>query len=259
MHESLAGQRVLITAGGAGLGRVMAEAFLSAGARVHVCDTDGAALEEASAALPGLSATVADVSDPDQVDRLFDEAQSHLGNLDVLVNNAGIAGPTGPVEDCTPEDWRRTLAVDLDGVFYCLRRAVPLLKRQGRGSIVNISSTAGLLGFPERAPYAAAKWGVIGLTKTLAMELGPHGIRANAICPGSIEGPRIDRVIAAAAESQGVTAEAMRDTYLSHVSLRTFVKAKDIANMALFLCSDAGSKISGQALAVDGHTETLGS
>ena len=235
----------------------MAEAFLSAGARVHVCDTDGAALEEASAALPGLSATVADVSDPDQVDRLFDEAQSHLGNLDVLVNNAGIAGPTGPVEDCTPEDWRRTLAVDLDGVFYCLRRAVPLLKRQGRGSIVNISSTAGLLGFPERAPYAAAKWGVIGLTKTLAMELGPHGIRANAICPGSIEGPRIDRVIAAVAESQGVTAEAMRDTYLSHVSLRTFVKAKDIANMALFLCSPLGRNITGQSLSVCAGVETI--
>ncbi|MDH3474883.1 MAG: SDR family oxidoreductase [Rhodospirillales bacterium] len=257
MQDSLQGKRVVITAGGSGLGRVMAEAFLAAGARVHVCDVDVAALDETHGANPGVGTTVADVAEPEQVAHLFSEAEADLGGLDVMINNAGIAGPTGALEQIAPEDWRRTIAVDLDGVFYCLRHAVPLLKQAGGGSIVNISSTAGLFGFPLRAPYAAAKWAVIGLTKTLAMELGPCGIRVNAICPGSIEGPRIDRVIAAAAEARGVSAREQRDFYLRQSSLRCFVTAEDIANMALFLASDAGSKISGQALAVDGHTEFL--
>jgi NAD(P)-dependent dehydrogenase (short-subunit alcohol dehydrogenase family) len=174
-----------------------------------------------------------------------------------MVNNAGIAGPTAAIEDIAIEDWRRTLAIDLDGVFYCLRRAVPLLKQAGGGSIVNLSSTAGLFGFPQRAPYVASKWAIVGLTKTLAMELGPFGIRANAICPGPVEGPRIERVISAAAESQGVDPEVVRKGLTGNISMRTFVSAQDIANMALFVCTDLGRNISGQALAVDGHTESL--
>ena len=161
------------------------------------------------------------------------------------------------VEDCAPEDWRRTLAVGLDGTFYCLRRAVPLLKRAGGGSIVNISSTAGLMGYPLRAPYTAAKWAVVGLTKSLAAELGPFSIRANAICPGSVDGPRMDRVIAAEAAARGVAPEQVRESYLRQTSLRTFIAAEDITNMALFLCAEEGRHISGQALAVDGHTESL--
>jgi NAD(P)-dependent dehydrogenase (short-subunit alcohol dehydrogenase family) len=188
---------------------------------------------------------------------LFDEALAAMGGLDILVNNAGIAGPVAPVDEIDPEDWRRCIAVDLDGPFLCARRAVPPIRAAGGGSIVNISSTAGLFGFPNRSPYAAAKWGVIGFTKTLAMELGPNGIRVNAICPGSVSGPRIDAVIAGAAKADGITEEAMRDIWLRQVSMRTFVEAQDIANMVLFICSDAGAKISGQALSVDGHTESL--
>jgi NAD(P)-dependent dehydrogenase (short-subunit alcohol dehydrogenase family) len=257
MYESLVNKRVAVTAAGNGIGRAIAEMFLAAGARVHVCDLDGESLAAFREAAPELGTTLADVAEPDQVACLFDEAEAHLGGLDVLVNNAGIAGPTGPVEDCVPEEWRRTLAVGLDGTFYCLRHAVPLLKRAGGGTIVNISSTAGLMGYPLRAPYTAAKWAVVGLTKSLAVELGPSGIRANAICPGSVDGPRMERVFAAEAEARGRTPEEVRESYLRNASLRTFIEAHDIAAMALFLASDAGAKISGQALAVDGHTESL--
>lgn len=257
MEKQLEGKRAVVTAGADGIGRAIVETFVAAGARVHICDVDETKLEAAVAAIPGLGATVADVADPAAVDRLFDAALDNLGGLDILVNNAGIAGPTAPVDEISPEDWRRTIAVDLDGVFYCARRAIPPLKESGGGSIVNLSSTAGLFGFPNRSPYAAAKWGVIGLTKTLAMELGSFGVRVNAICPGSVAGPRIDRVIAADAAARGLDPQEVYEAYVSQVSLRTFVEAGDIANMALFLCSEAGAKISGQALPVDGHTETL--
>ena len=254
----LHGKRIVVTAGAAGIGRSIAEAFLEAGARVHVCDVDPAALAALdSAAVPSPGFTRADVADVAQVDQLFEDVARSLGGLDVLVNNAGIAGPTGPVEAVSPEDWRRTLAVNLDGAFLCSRRAVSLLKQSGAGSIVNIASSAALFGYPMRAPYAASKWALLGLTKTLAMELGPFGIRVNAICPGGVDGPRIDRVIEEAARARGVPSETIRQTYLRQTSLRTFVRPEDVASLALFLCSDAGARISGQSLAVDGHTESL--
>jgi NAD(P)-dependent dehydrogenase (short-subunit alcohol dehydrogenase family) len=179
------------------------------------------------------------------------------GSLDVLVNNAGIAGPTARVEDIEPADWDRTIAVDLNGQFYCARLAVPLLKGAGGGSIINISSSAAFSGYPLRSPYAASKWAVIGLTKTLAMELGRFGIRVNAICPGSVEGPRIDRVIERDAAARGMTPEAVRNIYLSHTSMHTFVTADEVASLAAFLASDGGAKISGQVIGVDGHTESI--
>jgi NAD(P)-dependent dehydrogenase (short-subunit alcohol dehydrogenase family) len=257
MEAGLSGKRAIVTAGANGIGRAITETLMAAGARVHICDVDETQIAAARKALPGLGATLADVSNVAAVDRLFDEALGAMGGLDILVNNAGIAGPVAPVDEIDPEDWRRCIAVDLDGPFLCARRAVPPIRAAGGGSIVNISSTAGLFGFPNRSPYAAAKWGVIGLTKTLAMEQGPHGIRVNAICPGSVSGPRIDSVIAGAAKVDGITEDEMRDIWLRQVSLRTFVEAQDIANMVLFICSDVGEKISGQSLAVDGHTESL--
>lgn len=257
MEIALAGKRAIVTAGAEGIGRAITETLLAAGARLHICDVDEARLAAAQQALPGLGATLADVADEAAVDRLFGEALDGMGGLDILVNNAGIAGPTGPVDEIDYEGWRRCIAVDLDGVFLCARRAVPAIRAAGGGSIVNISSTAGLFGFPNRSPYAAAKWGVIGFTKTLAMEQGMNGIRVNAICPGSVSGPRIDRVIAADAESRGLPEEEVREAYYRQVSMRCFIDAQDIANMVLFLCSDAGAKIAGQALSVDGHTETL--
>lgn len=249
-------KRVLITAAAQGLGYAMAKAFTEDGAKVHVCDVDEAKLEAVKEEL-GLSYSLTDVSKPDEVAKLFEDAKASLGGLDVLINNVGIAGPTAKVEDIVPEDWDRTVAVNLNGHFYCIRQAVPLLKQSSSASIITISSTAGLFGFPLRAPYAASKWALIGLTKTLAMELGEFGIRVNAICPGSINNARMDGVIERDAKARGLTVESVREAYKNHVSLQTFIDPEDIAQMALFLSSDAGAKISGQALSVDGHTETL--
>lgn len=251
------GLRVIITAAASGIGRTIAETFLENGAQVHICDVVEERLAECRAALPDIGATLADVSDPLQVDRLFEEAIAHLGGLDVLVNNAGIAGPTGYVDEITPAAWEQTIAVNINGQFYCARRAVPLLKAAGGGSIINLSSTAGLMGYPLRSPYAASKWAVIGFTKTLAMELGEFGIRVNAICPGPVEGARMEAISAAEAQARGVSVESVREGYVRQTSLRTFIPPQDIANMILFLCSKAGQRISGQALSVDGHTETL--
>ncbi|GBD43342.1 Dihydroanticapsin 7-dehydrogenase [bacterium HR40] len=255
--QGLAGKRVIVTAGAAGIGRVTAEAFVDAGARVFVCDIDDRALADVAAKRPEIGRIHADVAREEDVERLFAAALAALGGLDILVNNAGIAGPTGPVESLDLAGWKHCLAVNLDGTFLCTRRAVPELVKAGGGSIVNLSSTAGLFGFPNRTPYATAKWGIIGLTKTLAMELGPRGIRVNAICPGPVEGPRIERVIAADAQVTGRSIEETRAAYLRTNALRTFVEARDIANMILFLCSDLGRRITGQAIAVDGGTETL--
>ncbi|MGB0386663.1 MAG: SDR family oxidoreductase [Ardenticatenaceae bacterium] len=254
---ALKGFRVIITAAAAGIGRAIAEAFLESGAQVHICDIDEAGLAACRAALPGIGTTKADVSDPDQVDQLFENAIKQLGGLDVLVNNAGISGPTASVEEIAPKEWDRTLAVNINGQFYCARRAVPLLKAAGGGCIINLSSAAGLFGYPLRTPYATSKWAVIGFTKTLAMELGEFAIRVNAICPGLVEGPRIDRVIAAKAQALNVSFEVMRERYVKQNSMGVFVTRYDIANLVLFLCCDAGSKISGQALSVDGNVETL--
>tara|TARA_R110002072_G_scaffold28235_9_gene90884 strand:- start:3114 stop:3884 length:771 start_codon:yes stop_codon:yes gene_type:complete len=253
----LSGMRVLITAGAAGIGRVFAETFQAAGARVVICDLDDAALQAFGQEFPEVLARPADVSSERQVDQLFAEVEDHLGGLDILINNAGIAGPSGLVEELDLAGWQRCLAVNLDGAFLCARRAVPLLRAAGGGSIVNLSSTAGLFGYPYRSPYAAAKWAVVGFTKTLAMELGEAGIRVNALCPGPVSGARMTRVIAAEAAVRGIAESDMEAIYASQVSLRRFVTPQEVAQAALFLCSPAGAAISGQALPVDGHTEKL--
>jgi NAD(P)-dependent dehydrogenase (short-subunit alcohol dehydrogenase family) len=255
--QGLAGRRVLVTAGAAGIGRTIAAAFLSQGARVWICDIDPEPLAETRSAHPGLLASRTDVAHEAAVDAMFEALGQAFGGLDFLINNAGIAGPTGPVETLDPAGWRRCVSVNLDGAFLCARRAVPLLKAAGGGALVNISSTAGLMGYPLRTPYAAAKWAVIGLTRSLAIELGPFGIRANAICPGPVEGARMARVIQAEAAARRVSEEEVRRGYVQTTSMRSFIPPDDIAAMALFLCSDLGASISGQAIAVDGNTETL--
>ncbi len=247
----------MITAAASGIGRTVAKSFLENDAQVFICDISKERLEQCQAQFPGIEGTLADVSDPDQVDRFFEKGVSFLGGLDVLVNNAGIGGPSGPVEDMSPKEWDRTIAVNLNGQFYCVRRAVPLLRKSGGGSIINISSHAGLYGYPYRTPYAASKWAIIGFTKTLAMELGEYSIRVNAICPGSVEGPRMDAIIEHDARVAGVATEVVRDKYLQQTSLRTFIDSQEVADLILYLCSHSGRSISGQALAVDGHTETL--
>lgn len=251
------GLRVVVTAGASGIGRAITDALLSHGARVHVCDIDQEVLARFRREQPDAGATLADVADETQVERLFDEAAAALGGLDVLVNNAGIAGPTKAVEDIEPAEWRRTVEVNLTGQFYCLRRAVPLLKQSKEGAVVAISSVAGRLGYAYRLPYAATKWAIVGMVQSLAKELGPSGIRVNAVLPGIVEGPRIERVIADRAAAVGISIEEMRRQLLDKVSLRRMVSAQDVANMVLFLCSPAGRNISGQALSVCGNVETL--
>jgi NAD(P)-dependent dehydrogenase (short-subunit alcohol dehydrogenase family) len=253
----LAGLRVAVTAGGAGIGLAIARTLAGQGARLAICDVDEEALARAEAELGAEVMEIADVSDEAQVDDFFYKIRERMGGLDALVNNAGIAGPTGGVEEIEPADWRRCLDVCLTGQFLCARRAVPMLKEAGGGSIVNISSAAGRFGYAYRTPYSAAKWGVIGLTQSLAKELGGHGIRANAILPGIIEGPRIERVIAARAAQVGVSHADMTEEYVSRISLRRMTPPEDVAAMATFLISEAGRNVSGQSLPVDGNLESL--
>ena len=254
MELKVTGKRVLVTAGAAGIGRAIIEALHSSGARLHTCDVDATALAQLQRDLPGVTSSLCDVADPQAVERLFAEATAALGGLDALVNNAGIAGPTGPVDEITIEAWNRTLAVNISSQFYCARLAAPLLKAAGGGAIVNLSSAAGRFGYPLRAPYAASKWAVVGLSHTLAAELGAYNIRSNAILPGPVAGPRIDRVIQAKAEARGVDFETMRAAYLDMTAMRAFVTAEDVAGLALYLISDAGRLVSGQAIGVDADT-----
>jgi NAD(P)-dependent dehydrogenase (short-subunit alcohol dehydrogenase family) len=253
----LTGLRVAITAGANGIGRVMADSFATRGAAVFVSDIDEGALAECGH--PAMRADAGAVAD---MEGFVDAAIAHHGGLDVLVNNAGIAGPTKPVEAVTPAELDDTLRIDLAAMFHCVRRAVPALRESAGaggfgGSIVNLSSAAGRFGFPLRSPYAAAKWGVVGFTKTLAIELGPDGIRANAILPGLVDGPRIRSVLRAKAAAAGLGDNEQTTRALANTSLRCFVTQQDIANMALYLCSPFGRTISGQALAVDGDMQVL--
>lgn len=248
---------VLVSGAASGIGRTIAERFLAQGDSVHVCDSSAENIGEFAAANPSASVTLADVAQRGDVARVFTELQAHYDGLTVLINNAGIAGPSAPVEDIDEDDWDRCIRVNLTGTFYMTRRAVPLLKQQAGASIVNIASTAALFGYPLRSPYAASKWGQIGLTKTWAMELGPLGIRVNAVCPTSVSGPRIDAVIRRDAELRGLSPDDVRHVYQRHTSMRTFVTADEVADTVLFLTSARAAKISGQSISVDGHTEGL--
>lgn len=251
------GLRVLVTAGASGIGRAIADLLIRRGARVHICDVSEEFLEDYRKSYEDASATKADVSSEGDVERLFKDVKTSLGGLDALINNAGIAGPTGAVEDIEPTEWRRTIDVCLVGQFLCAHHGVPMLKASQGGSIVNLSSAAGRFGYAFRTPYSAAKWGVIGFTQSLAKELGPHNIRVNAILPGIVEGPRMTAVIAARAKQTDVSYEAMEKTYLDRVSLRRMVTAGDVAASVAYLLSPAGGNLSGLSLAVDGNVEAL--
>ena len=230
-------QRVLVTGAGAGIGLAIARAFAESGARVHICDIDPARMAD-SGVSDAFGTTVADVADPADVVRLFDEASAHLGGLDVLVNNAGSSGPTGPVESLDYADWRRTIEGNLDSQFLCTKQAVPMLRVAGGGSIVNISSSAGLHGYPMRTPYAAAKWGVIGLTKTLAMELGPEGIRVNAIAPGEIK--------------TSILSPGTEEQLLPDIPMGRLGTPEEVARTIYFLCTDNSSYVNGAEIHING-------
>ena len=254
----LFGKTALVTGGGSGIGLAIARAFVFEGAVVCVCDLDKKLVNKLRDTDPKIMGVVADVGVESDVNKLFDSVlETSKGQLDILVNNAGIAGPNGPMETTTLSDWEATLRVNVISTFLCTRRALEVMKNQKSGSIVNLSSAAGTHGYPLRTPYASAKWAIVGMTKSLAMEVGSYGIRVNAICPGPVSGPRMDRVMAAEANTRNISEKQIYDQFVSQTSLKTFVEVEDIAQMALFICSERGVRISGQALAVDGHTESL--
>ena len=244
-------RRVLITGGGSGIGRAIAEAFAAEDAKIWITDIDAA---HVGALPPGWRGPVADAADANAAEALFAAIAGDWGGVDVVCANAGIAGPTALVEDVTLADWRACTAVNLDGAFLAAKHAARLMKPAKSGVILITSSTAGLHGYPNRAPYAAAKWGVIGLMKTLAMELGPFGIRVNAICPGSVEGPRMEGVMQREAAARGLTRDQLYAGYAAGTSMGRWITPEDIAQMALFLASDAARLVSGQVISVDGHT-----
>ena len=257
MKLGLASARVLVTAGASGIGLAIAREFINEGAQVYVCDVDPRALGELSVSTPAVTSSQCDVTDESAVRRLFDDLLARSGGLDVLVNNAGIAGPTAPCEEITLADWERTLAVNLTGQFLCARLAIPLLRKSGNASITNLSSAAGRFGFPLRTPYAASKWAVIGFTKSLSIELGSDGIRVNAICPGSVAGPRIDSVFENKAKARGVAMQTVREEALAKTSLGRLIAPEDIARVIVFLASPAGANISGQAIGIDADVQAL--
>ncbi len=262
MTQSSAGQiapglRVLVTAGVSGTGRAIARTLIDAGARVHVCDIDEAALDSFRDEHPQAGVSLADVSSVAAVESLFNDIEDRLGGLDVLVNNAGIVGPAGKIEAVSPEAWRRTLDVNLTGTFLCTRRAVPMLRASGQGSVINLGSASARLGVPYWSAFTASKWGVIGLTQCLAKELGPDGIRVNAILPGAIAGQRTTQMLTGSAEGMGLTVGDLEEVVLANVSLHRWIEAEDVAAMVLFLCTPAAHCISGQSLGVCGNLEAV--
>jgi NAD(P)-dependent dehydrogenase (short-subunit alcohol dehydrogenase family) len=249
-------QKILVTAGAGGIGREIVRAFAAQGADVCVCDIDAAALDRLAAEIPAAFTIVCDIAQRSDVERLVPAALESLGGLDVLVNNAGIAGPTAPAHEVAPDDWEHVVSVNLTGTFNVTRLAIPHLKRSAAGSIINMSSVAGRYGYANRVAYSTTKWGLIGFTKSLSIELGPHGIRVNAILPGAVAGPRLERVLAGRAVQSGQSIEAVTEAALRTQSIKEFVDPRDVAALAVFIASDRGRLISGAVLPIDGDMQS---
>jgi NAD(P)-dependent dehydrogenase (short-subunit alcohol dehydrogenase family) len=248
-------QKVLVTAGAGGIGLEIVKAFAATGAKIFVCDINEPALTELEQQVPGVITRVCDISKRSDIESMVTFGAEALGGLDVLINNAGIAGPTAPVEEIDPDDWEKVMQVDLNGTFNVTRMAIPYLKQSAAGVIITMSSLAGRFGYENRSPYSTAKWGLIGFTKTLSIELGKYGIRCNAILPGAVAGPRIDRVLQGRADANGTTLEEERQNAMAVQSIKSFVDPKDIAALAVFLASDSAKMISGQILPIDGDAQ----
>ncbi len=257
MDLKLRNLRVIVTAGASGIGLSVAKTFAAEGARVYVCDVDKEALAKLAKSHPQISAGECDVADREAVSAMFADAIAKLGGLDCLVNNAGIAGPTGPVYEIEPAAWDRCLQVCLTGQFNCTRLAVEHLRKSKNASIINLSSAAGKFGFPNRSPYSSAKWGVVGFTKSISMELGEFGIRCNAILPGPVDGARIRRVIEEKAQLAGKTFEELKMGWLAHASIKELIDPQQLADMMVFLASPVARTISGQAISIDGDMQSL--
>jgi NAD(P)-dependent dehydrogenase (short-subunit alcohol dehydrogenase family) len=245
---------VVVTGGADSVGRVMAERFAARGDRVHICDVNAEAMASTLAANPAICGTVASVGDPAAVERVFAEA-AWMGDVTVLVNNVGIGGPRGAMEDIGYAEWNDCITVNLNGMFYCMKNAIPAMKRQRRGVIINFSSGSTRTRLPMRAPYVASKAAVEGLTLNAARELGPFNIRCNAILPGMINNARMQRIVRASAEATGRTPDEVEAEYLKYISMRAKIEPSEIADMVLFLASDAARKVTGELIAVSGNCE----
>ena len=250
-------RRVVITGGASGLGRMMAQKFSSKGDRLAICDVSRVHIDALKQEMPEALCIECNVTHEVQMQGFFEKVHTEFGGVDILLSNAGTGGPAGPLETLGFSDWRDCLSVNLDGAFLSCRWAGEQMRAQESGLILIISSTSGLFGVPNRAPYVTAKWGLIGLMKTLAMELGPAGVRVNAICPGSVEGDRMERVLDMESAALGQDRATVQAQYTQGVSLRKFMSPKDIAEMAFFLASDAAQNVTGQAISVDGNTERM--
>lgn len=250
-------RRVVITGAASGIGLEIAQQFIALGDQVAICDVSQSALDEVKKDIPEIKAHRCDVSDPQSLEAFFLYVEETFGGVDVFISNAGTAGPAGAIDEMAFDDWQNCLNVNLNGAFCGCQWAARHMKRQKSGVILIMSSTSGLFGVPNRSPYVAAKWGLIGLMKGLAIELGAHNIRVNAICPGAVEGARMDKVLEIESAATGKSKDALKDIYTQGVSLRRFVTADEIAQMACYLASDAARSISGQGISVDGNTERM--
>lgn len=253
----MTGRSVVITAAASGIGLAIAKAFAAAGDRVHICDIDGTALSKVTESIPGLTSTVCDISDRAAVEGFIAEAATTLGGIDILINNAGIAGPTATVETIDPDDWERVLAVNLTGTFNVTRLSIPYLKQSEAGVIIFMSSLAGRLGYLQRSPYATVKRGIIGFAESLALEVGEYGVRVNTIAPGAVEGDRVRSVLQARADASGRTIEEVTEQEFASQALKRFVDPTDIAALCVFLASDSGKSISGQTIPIDGGARII--
>ena len=259
-QKKLINKKIIISAAANGIGWSIAQECMLKGAIVYITDKNKESLDKISKHKlyeKKLFLDRVNTENFQEVENYFNKIKNKIDNIDALINNVGIAGPTGKLEEININDWKETIDININSHFYYTKYAIPLLKNKKGGSIINLSSTAGLFGFPLRSPYAASKWAVIGITKTLAIELGKFNIRVNAICPGSVSGDRMKKVINAKAKSLGISAEEVQKDYESYVSLGTFVDKADIANMAVFLLSQEAHKITGQVMTVAGHNERM--
>ena len=257
-NQSLKDKKILISAGASGIGWATTKICLSRGAVVFICDINKKYLTKTKKHplfKKKLFIHECDASNEDQVLKFFKIIKKKTKKIDALINNVGVAGPTGSIEKLKSKDWENTLHVDVNSHFYFTKQAIPLIKKSKNGSIVNISSTAGILGFPLRSPYSASKWAIIGITKTLAMELGKFNIRVNAVCPGTIKGDRMKRVIKDKAKFTKVSKKIIEKDFISMSSMKQWILEEDIGKMCSFLISEDSSKVSGQVISVDGYSE----
>lgn len=231
--------------------------LLKQGDDVFVCDINQQSLQQFKQDYPQLQIAYCDLGQMNAIQPMFETAMQALGGLDILVNNTGISGPTVAADELSFEDWTQVLNLNLNSTFMMTKLAIPYLKQSNSGVIINLSSIAGRMGYPFRLAYSTSKWGIIGFTKTLSMELGAFDIRVNAVLPGAVDGERVQRVLQARADAMNISLEEVTQNALANQSLKQFVNPKHIADLCVFLASDSASSISGQILPIDGDKQRL--